>query len=146
MPETFVYLTDVGQLETEVNMNGVERWKSSLRLRSPVLRKALCVQMPENFHTHGKGKPHVGGDSCFACMFLAHLEGILIKWYLHPSDAAAPSGAAAKPPGRQHKYVHQTFKCALASALAHRLVRTDRDAGRGDVNAHVFKPIERDRA
>ena len=113
---------------------------SSERSQIPVeaLAAALGVPMPEKFHTHGRGRPHVGGDSCFACMFLAHLEGIMIKWYLHPSDAAAPPGSAAKPPGRQHKYVHQVFKCTLALALAHRLVRTDRDAGRGEVNAHVF--------
>ena len=118
---------------------------SQERTQIPVeaLAAALGVPMPEKFHTHGKGRPHVGGDSCFACMFLAHLEGIMIKWYLHPSDAAAPPGAAAKPAGRQHKYVHQVFKCNLALALAHRLVRTDRDAGRGDVNAHVFTPPPR---
>ena len=102
------------------------------------LAKALAVPMPERFYSHGHGKPHVGGDSCFACMFMSYLEGIVLKWYLHPSDVAAPPGAAAKPPGRQHKYVHQVFTCSLALALAHRLVRSDRDAGRGDVNAHVF--------
>ena len=102
------------------------------------LAKALSIEVPAKFLNEGKGEPHVGGDSCFACMFIAHLEGLLYKWYLHPADRASPPGAAPKPFGKQHKYVHQVFKCALALALAHRLVRTDRDAGRGDINRHLF--------
>ena len=110
------------------------------RLPLVELAKALDIAMPEAFFTKGQGRPHVGGDTCFACLFLAYLRGVVPCWHIHPADSAAAPGAKPKPFGSQHMYLHQVFKCGTAYALAHRLVRCDRESGRGDINKHVFDP------
>ena len=100
---------------------------------------AICaaagIPLPNDF----KDSPHVAGDSCPFCAFIALDQGFApIKWYLHPADSAAPPQAPPKPRGREHCYVHQVFKCAWGFAIRHVLVRRDRDAGRGEVNAALF--------
>ena len=109
------------------------------------LMAACEVPIPDAFHTKGRGRVHVGGDSCPACMFVAHMMGFVPQWYIHPADKMAPPNSPAKPPGWQHKYVHNVFRCPIAHAFGHRLVRSDRDSGRGDARMHLLSPLPSDK-
>ena len=101
--------------------------------------KAAGIPLPPDF----VDRPHLGGSSCPACNWIASNQGFgPMRWFIHPADKAAPAGQAAKPPGRQCGYVHQIFRCGSIYAIAHVLIRTDRDAGRGDVNAHLLQRRE----
>jgi len=85
-------------------------------------------------------RPHQGGASCPCCAFVAVNQGFApMTWFLHPGDRAAPQGQAPKPAGRKNGYIHQIMKCGYGLAMAHVIVRRDRDAGRGDANAHLFE-------
>ena len=95
------------------------------------------VPLPEGF----VDRPHIGGTSCPGCNWVALNQGFgPMVWYLHPNDAAAPENQAAKPPGRANGYLHQVAKCGYHLAIAHCVVRRDRDAGRGDINKDLFEP------
>ena len=99
------------------------------------LCKAAQISLPAEY----PGKPHIAGPTCPCCMWMADNQGLgTLNWFVHPSDKAAVPNSGTKPPGRQNVYIHQTHKCGIAFAIAHVLVRRDRDAGRGDVNKHVF--------
>ena len=94
------------------------------------------VPLPESF----QDRPHLGGPSCPGCNWVAFNQGFgPMSWYLHQNDPAAPPNQAAKPPGRSNGYIHQVFKCGYHLAIAHCIVRRDRDAGRGDINVHLFE-------
>ena len=98
------------------------------------------VETPQSF----KAEPHVGGASCPFDNWIAQNQGFApINWYLHPNDKmAAQRGIPAdfrKPKGRDHQWDHQVYKCAAGLAMQHVLCRMDRDAGRGDINAHLFR-------
>ena len=93
------------------------------------------IQLPESF----KDVPHVGGDSCPYCAWLATNQGwAKMVWFVMPHDRA---GVAPKPQGRNNAYVHQTFKCRVGLAIMHRVCRAYRDAGKGDAMAQIFKPF-----
>ena len=92
------------------------------------------IPLPESF----KDVPHVGGDSCAFCAFVAFNQGWgKINWYVMPADQA---GVAPKPQGRQNQYVHQTHKCRMGLAVIHRVVRLHRDAGKD--KAYLFQPAQ----
>jgi hypothetical protein len=134
MDEACAQLYGAPDLALPPSTGGVERpW-----LQCEAIANAAGIKMPELFFTVGKGARHIGGDSCFACMHLAQMFGFKAMWYVHPADRAAPPGTGKKPFGRKHLYLHQVLKCGYALALAHRVVRCDRDAGRGEVNAHIL--------
>ena len=92
------------------------------------LCKAAQISLPEDY----PGKPHIAGPTCPCCAWMADNQGLgTLNWFVHPQDKAAVPNAGAKPPGRSNVYIHQTHKCGIAFAIAHVLVRRDRDAGRG---------------
>jgi hypothetical protein len=135
MDPAWVQLYGCADLGPPPNTNGAERpW-----MQVELICAAAGLTIPPEFFTVGQGTRHVGGDSCFACRTLGSMMGYECKWYVHPADKAAPPGAARKPFGRQHMYLHQVLKCAYTLAFLHRLVRSDRDSGRGEVNAHLFQ-------
>ncbi|MDC0525359.1 hypothetical protein OAO87_00075 [bacterium] len=97
---------------------------------------AAGVPLPEDF----QDRPHIGGTSCPGCNWVASNQGFgPMVWFLHPNDVQAPENQAAKPPGRQNGYLHQVAKCGYNAAIAHCVVRRDRDAGRGDINVSLFE-------
>ena len=61
-----------------------------------------------------------------------------MRWFLHPRDKSAPANQAAKPPGRKNGYLHQVMKCGASLAIAHVIVRRQRDAGRTDLSLALF--------
>ena len=135
MDAAWVQLYGCSDLGPPPNTNGAERpW-----LQVEQICQAANLTLPAEFYTVGQGTRHVGGDSCFACRTLSQMLGYECKWYVHPADKAAPPGTPRKPFGRQHMYLHQVLKCAYALAFLHRLVRSDRDSGRGEINAKLFQ-------
>ena len=87
-----------------------------------------------------RDEPYIGGAACPFCLWVGLNQGFEFEWYFHPLDPAAPPNQAQKPPGRNKSYVHQVGKCRNGLALVHRLVRLDRDAGRGDARIALFTP------
>ena len=81
--------------------------------------------MPEGY----VDEPHIGGETCPFCWFVADNQGFKYSWYMHPKDPAAPPRQADKPPGRSNAYIHQVFKCNNGLSIAHMKVRKDREAG-----------------
>ena len=104
----------------------------------PALCTACDIETPPTF----QAAPHIGGASCPSCLWVGRNQGYGWTWFLHPSDKAAPPNQAPAPPGRGNGYVHQVYKCRNGYALAHRICRLDRDAGRGDINVHLFQAFQ----
>ena len=101
--------------------------------------KAACeafgIELPAGF----VNRPHVGGDTCPFCAYVAMDQGYApMMWNVHPMEDGAPPRTAPKPAGRKHGYRHQVFKCQMGYAVLHALIRKDRDEGRGDVRAHLL--------
>ena len=101
--------------------------------------KVAGIPLPPGF----KNEKHKAGETCPFCAFVSVLHAFNpIQWYTHPEepvDSRWPQGP--RPSGtRQCAYVHQVFKCGYGLAVAHAIVRRDRDNGRGDVNVHLFEP------
>ena len=74
----------------------------------------------------------MGGEACPFCPALAAARGIgPLEWHVFPK---------VRPRGAEHRYEHRISKCAGGLAIAHRLVRLDRDAGRGDARKALLTP------
>ena len=119
------------------NTRVMERpWIDVVRLCKACGEAGWDIPLPSNF----TNAPHVGGASCPFCAWVATNQGFApMTWYIHPSDAAAPERNVDKPRGRGHAYEHQVFKCNHGLAIQHVLCRMDRDMGRGDANAALFR-------
>ena len=108
---------------------------------------ACAIPLPASF----VNEPHVGGDSCPFCNWIAAESGQPVSWFWHPKDENAPMGpdgrpaSALVPAGHEKRYQHQVFKCQLGWAIVHFFVRQDRNAGLGEVRAHLFaeRPLQR---
>jgi hypothetical protein len=85
----------------------------------------------------------VGGPECPFCYVLGALRGLPpLEFHVHPLDAEQRQlpPPPPKPKAANHRYMHRIAKCPAGTAIAHRLVRLDRDAGR-TVRASLLAPL-----
>ena len=85
----------------------------------------------------------IGGPECPFCYVLGALRGLPpLEFHIHPLDAEQRQlpPPPPKPKAANHRYMHRIAKCPAGTAIAHRLVRLDRDAGR-TVRASLLAPL-----
>ena len=103
-----------------------------LLLRVVEICSAAGIPLPSSLNPDDDRQQ--GGPSCPFCPVLAASRGLgPLVWYEFGCNPPRPKGA-------QHRLIHRVAKCAAGLAIAHRLVRMARDAGRGDALAVLLTP------
>ena len=115
--------------------------KDRIVLNVKAICEACVIPLPAGLDVSDNRQ--IGGPECPFCYVLGALRGLPpLEFHVHPQDAVQRRLPVPppKPKLAHHRYIHRIAKCPAGAAIAHRLVRLDRDAGR-TVRAELLAPV-----